>query len=255
MVPIELKHLHVVIGGKSVCTDLSLTMAGGEYWAVLGANGVGKTTLLHTIAALRPPAAGAVHLDGRDVREIAPRTRARHLGVLLQDAESGFPATVLENVLIGRHPHLTRWSWEKDDDIDCARNALQAVGLAGFESRQVDTLSGGERRRADIATLLTQDPPVCLLDEPVNHLDMHQQIHILDLFRRRAAHAPNLNICVLHDVNLARRFCTHGLLLLGDGECIHGPLNDILNTETLSRLYGHPVREVPDGTDRYYVPA
>jgi iron complex transport system ATP-binding protein len=254
MVPIELQGLTVVVGGRTVCADLSLAMGGGENWAVLGANGTGKTTLLHTIAALRPPAAGAVRLSGQDVRAVAPRDRARRLGVLLQDSESGFPATVLESVLIGRHPHMTRWAWEQDEDITRARNALWAVGLADFETRQVDTLSGGERRRADIAALLTQDPAICLLDEPVNHLDMHQQIRILDLFRRRTDDISNLNVCVLHDVNLARRFCSHGLLLLGDGECIHGPLDDILSGETLSRLYGHPVREVPDGTDRYYVP-
>ncbi len=254
-------HLHtdrldIRVPGKTLCAGLTLKLGPGENWALLGANGSGKTTLLHTLAGLRSADGGHVSLGERDIRDYPHRMRARHLGVLFQDYDVAFPATVLETVLTGRHPYLSRWQWQDDaDDVRLAEAALAAVGLAGFEARRAYTLSGGERRRAEIAAVLAQDPPVLLLDEPTNHLDLRHQIEILQLLTQRRQQRDALSVLVLHDLNLATRFCTHALLLFGNGECRHGELPDILDTETLEMLYGYPIRKFETANGVLYGPA
>ncbi|MFQ5757048.1 MAG: ABC transporter ATP-binding protein [Acidiferrobacterales bacterium] len=253
---LQVDRLDVRVPGKHLCVGLTLQLGLGENWAVLGANGSGKTTLLHTLAGLRSADDGRVLLEERDIGDYPHRMRARHLGVLFQDYDTAFPATVLETVLTGRHPYLSRWQWQDDaDDLGIAETALSVVGLAGFEHRRLSTLSGGERRRVEIAAVLAQDPPVLLLDEPTNHLDLRHQIEILQLLTRRRQQRDTLNVLVMHDINLALRFCTHALLLFGDGECRHGELPGILDVATLRDLYGYPIRKYDSADGVFYGPA
>ncbi len=247
--------LSLKIAGRMLCAGLNVELRPGENWVILGANGSGKTTLLHALAGLRAPDAGRVSLDDRDIGAIPPRARARRLGVLLQEAESEFPATVMETVMTGRHPHLDRWQWEGAQDHRAAEAALTAVGLGELAQRSLSTLSGGERRRVEIAALLAQDAPVCLLDEPTNHLDLRHQTEVLELLAGRARRLGHLNLFVLHDVNLAARFGTHALLLFDRGECRHGPLAEMLNLPNLERLYRCRLRAVRDGDHTWFLPA
>ncbi len=242
---LETQDLTVSIAGKEVCRDLNLALARGQCWGMLGRNGAGKTTLLHTLAGLRPPAAGYVRLNGRDMNNLLRRTVACTVGLLLQDSADPFPATVLETVLIGRHPHLGFWQWEGPQDLHIARHTLQMMELDGMEARLVNTLSGGERRRLAIATLLAQDPELYLLDEPTNHLDLHHQVTLLELLIRRTREDGKALLMVLHDINLAARYCDHLLLLFDHGQALCGPTDEVLRQDTLSRLYGHPVVPVP----------
>jgi len=246
--------LAIEIGGKRIAGGLDLAVHAGQSWAVLGANGAGKTTLLHTLAGLRPPAAGRVLLDGRPLDGLGRRDIARRLGILLQDSEDPFPSTVLETALIGRHPHIGAWQWESPEDQRRAHDALAQVGLESIANRPVDTLSGGERRRLALATLLAQDPAVHLLDEPSNHLDLHHQIHLLGHLRERITGTGGALVMALHDVNLAARFCDHVLLIFGDGQVRHGPAEELLLTGHLSCLYHHPVKEVSADGRRFFVP-
>jgi len=241
--------LAVAVADKQVCRDLDLRIRRGQRWAVLGANGSGKTTLLHTLAGLRPAQGGEILLEGRHLTTWQPRQRARLLGTLLQHYEDPFPSTVLETALIGRHPHLQRWEWEGSDDVAQARRALESMDLAGFENRTIATLSGGERRRLAIATLLTQNPHLLLLDEPTNHLDLFHQLRALDLFARLASQEARALIMVLHDITGAVRYCDYALLLFGKGETLAGAVADVVTEENLARLYGHPIRRLagPDG--------
>ncbi|MGH8371001.1 MAG: ABC transporter ATP-binding protein, partial [Gammaproteobacteria bacterium] len=161
---------------------------------------------------------------------------------------------VLETALIGRHPHIGFWRWESHEDVAIARRALKLTGLDGLEQRTQTHLSGGERRRLAIATILAQDPAVFLLDEPAHQLDLQHQISLLDLFARLAHQQGRLVVVSLHDVNLAARFCSHVLLMFGAGETMVGPTQDMLTAANLTRLYRIPVLPVswPGGT--LYVP-
>jgi iron complex transport system ATP-binding protein len=244
----------VAVAGRTLVRGLALEARGGEFIAVLGRNGVGKTLTLHTLAGLRAPAAGAVQLDGRDLAGWPGRERARRIGLLPQLTEDPFPSTVFETALIGRHPHLPFWQWEDARDLDCARAALASVGLAAIAERPVESLSGGERRRLDIATLLAQDAAVCLLDEPTNHLDPRHRSEMLALFRARAD-AGGLVIAALHDATLAARTADKALLLFGDGRWRFGEAAAILTGENLSELYDVPVGELDWRGQRVFVSA
>ncbi len=247
-VRIEVQAVTVAIGARTVCRELSLTPQPGELWAVLGCNGSGKTTLLHTLAGLRNPAAGRVLLAGHDLHTLSRRRAARYIGLQPQEEGAAFPATVLETALMGRHPHLGRWRGEGPEDLEQTQAALHTVGLEGFEGRSVATLSGGERRRLALATVLTQDPAILLLDEPTDRLDIQYAAAVLAHLGTLAAAGRTL-LVVLHDPNLALRYCNHALLLFGDGETAQGSVTDLLTPEQLGRLYRHPLARVegPDG--------
>jgi iron complex transport system ATP-binding protein len=244
------RALDVSIAGKQVCHDLNLKLRAGTCLGVLGANGIGKTTLLHTLAGLRTADSGEIFLAGADITMLSRRRIARQLGLLVQQQEDSLPASVLETALIGRHPHIDFWRWESHADVAIARRMLKLTGLDGLEQRIQTHLSGGERRRLAIATILAQDPGVFLLDEPAQQLDLQHQISLLELFARLAYQQDRLVVTSLHDVNLAARFCSHVLLMFGAGETLVGPTREILTAANLTRLYRIPVLPVtwPGGT-------
>ncbi|MDH4258714.1 MAG: ABC transporter ATP-binding protein [Gammaproteobacteria bacterium] len=246
--------LDVEVGGRTLVRALAFEARQGEFIAVLGRNGVGKTLTLHTLAGLRAPAAGSVDLDGRAIGAWTGRERARRLALLPQTTEHPFPSTVFDTALIGRHPHLPFWQWEGALDVTRAQEALVAVGLADLAARDVMTLSGGERRRLEIATLLAQDAPVCLLDEPTNHLDPQHRNEVLELFRARAD-AGGLVIAALHDATLAARHADRALLLHGDGHWQYGTVDATLNAGNLSALYRVPIEELNSRGRRVFVSA
>jgi iron complex transport system ATP-binding protein len=211
---------------------------------------VGKTTLLHTLAGLRNPARGRVLLQGFPLEQLSARRIARSVAVLFQDTADAFPNTVLEVALLGRHPHLGIFRAETSTDIALARQALHQVDLEQAAERMSNSLSGGERRRLALATLLCQDPELALLDEPVNHLDPHRQVAALEILARRSADGRSASLLVLHDVNLAMRFCDHALLLFGSGRAAQGQTRQVIDSTSVGALYGHPVTELqgPHGT-------
>jgi iron complex transport system ATP-binding protein len=244
--------LEVAVADRILVSNLTVRFPNAAMTAILGRNGAGKTLTLHTLTGLRAPARGDVQLDDRSLAVWPRRTRARAVGLLTQTTEDAFPSTALDATLVGRHPHIGFWDWEGEDDRRYALEALAAVQLKSFEAREVATLSGGERRRVAFAALLTQNPDVYLLDEPTNHLDPHHQIDVLTLLREKAQAGQTI-VMTLHDAALAARFSDYALLLFGDGEWLYGATDEVLNEETMSRLYGLRVREVTWDGGRTFV--
>jgi iron complex transport system ATP-binding protein len=248
------RSLDVAVPGRRLVEKLSFDARGGEFIAVLGENGVGKTLTLHTLAGLRRPGAGEVLWHDRAVQEWPRRELARSLGLLAQNSEDPFPTTVLEAAVMGRHPHIGFWRWESPEDYEIARRCLAAVDLVGLEHREVRTLSGGERRRLAIATVLTQHPSTYVLDEPTNHLDPHHQVDVLTLFQERVRSGA-LVIASLHDATLAARYAHQALLLFGDGEWLFGTSEQVLTAGNLSRLYHTPMEEIVHRGRRVFIGA
>ena len=232
--------------------QLQLAVNRGEFIAVIGQNGVGKTLTMHTLAGIRAADSGDIHVDGLPVTTTRRQEIARRLALLPQHVDDIFPATALDTVMIGRHPHIGRFGWETDSDVQIAIQALESVGLEGFAARDVLTLSGGERRRLAIAQIMTQRPDVYLLDEPTNHLDPQHQLEALQLFRDKAD-AGAVVIANLHDVNLGVRYADRCLLLYGNGQWDLGETADILNSERLSTLYGTPMEALDWRSQKLFV--
>lgn len=227
---ISCNALTVKIANTQVCENLSLSINAGENWAVLGMNGCGKTTLLHHLAGLLIPQSGEININETPIYELTRKEIAQQLSLLLQHQEDHFPGTVLESVLIGRHPHLKSWQWESEDDQNLARKTLNLVGLDNFAERSILTLSGGERQRVALATLLVQQAKIRLLDEPVNHLDIHHQHEVMKILT--SGNESAVNVFVLHDVNLATRYCDHALLIYGNGTTRQGICSEVLTENT-----------------------
>ncbi|HEX5392931.1 MAG TPA: ABC transporter ATP-binding protein [Rhodocyclaceae bacterium] len=249
------KALTVSIGGHTVCEGLDWSVSAGQHWAILGRNGAGKSTLLHTLAGLHESRSGTIAIDGHSANLTSPKVLAKVRGILPQRQLDPFASTVLETVLVGRHPHLDRWDWESAEDRRIALNALEQVGLLDFSQRDVLTLSGGERQRLAIAQLLTQQPRLMLLDEPLTHLDLNYQVAVMELMKQQVA-AGAAVVSVLHDPGFAARYCDHALLLFGTGTWLAGPADEVLTAQNLSCLYGHTLHELTDQDgQRWFVPA
>jgi len=241
---LETRGLSVDIAEQRVCTGLDLEIDAGECWALLGCNGTGKTTLLHHLAGLRQDHSGIITFSGNEISTLTPRRRARHTSILLQHSSRGFGASVLDTVLTGRHPHLATLAWENATDFTVARRCIAALGLEALAERSIETLSGGELRRVEIARLLAQQSPLSLLDEPMNHLDLAHQAACLRTLQEQCVTEHNAVLLVVHDLNLAFRACDHWLLLNGGGSWQAGTREALCDPELLSLTFGHPISRV-----------
>jgi iron complex transport system ATP-binding protein len=241
---LSLRDVRIAAADRILIERLSLEVHAGESWCVLGPNGSGKSTLLHALAGLRAPQAGSIAFCGRPWSEWKARAGARKRGLLLQQQSDAFSASVLETVLVGRHPHIGRFGWEGEDDRQHATRALARMDLSALAARDVLTLSGGERQRVALAALLAQDPDLFLLDEPSAHLDLAHQAAVFEHFAALVRDEGRTLLFATHDYNLAARFATHALLLNGRGEALSGLAPSLLETENLSRLFAFPLVRV-----------
>ena len=242
-------------GSRTLLDTFTHTFYPGEVWCIAGPNGAGKTTLISTLAGLLRPAHGHIELDGKRVSEWPLARLAQRRALMPQASHDAFSASVLDIVLLNRFPHLAGWGWERDEDRTAAHAALDTLGLADFATRDVLSLSGGERQRVALAAVLCQDAPLLLLDEPLAHLDLHHQIDCLEALIRWTRDAGRTVMFSCHDLNLARRFATHALLLEGNGIAHAGRARDVLTPELASRAFGYPLVLIRDGDEEALIPA
>lgn len=240
-------------GTTRLGAPLSLQAHGGEFWMVLGENGVGKSTLLLTLAGLLRPLGGRAFLDGIDVMRFPRKMLAQRLGMLLQQTDMTFPFTVREAVAGGRYARRKPWHSPSMEDDAAVDEALQACAMTGFAGQGIQRLSGGEQRRVAIATLLAQKPDVLLLDEPVNPLDLRHQSGLMAHFRRLVNEERRLVMMSVHDVNLAARYADCVILMFPDGSIEAGPASELLTRPKLEALYRHPLHEIRDQNTPFWV--
>lgn len=250
---LEVRDLSLRIAGRTLIESLSLRVNAGELWCVLGANGAGKTLFLQTLLGLRDTHDGSILLAGKPLAAWQLIEAARIRGFLPQHLPEAFATTALEMTMMGRHPHLSRWEWERAADRDIAQDALAAMDVAELAGRDVATLSGGERQRVAIAALLAQDAALMLLDEPVAHLDLRHQIAALGHLAGLARDRGKAIVFSIHDLNLASRFATHALLFRGDGAVDHGPISEVMNLPALSSAFSYPLARIVVGSRMVFV--
>lgn len=230
---ISLENVSIGYGDRSVIDNLTTEIPQGKVTTILGPNGCGKSTLLKSLAYLKVPTRGSIHIDGIDISSLSSRDRARKIAILPQHPIAPDGVRVGDLVRRGRTPWRGALSpWRTEDQIACDE-ALAAVHLQHDQSRTLVELSGGQRQRAWLALVLAQQTPTLLLDEPTTHLDLVHQIELLQLLRDRNQNSGLTVVSILHDLNLAARFSDH-MILLGDGKLVDaGPPATVLSTENI----------------------
>lgn len=220
-----------------VLNHLSAEIPAGQIVGLLGPNGSGKTTLMRVLCGTLQPRGGTVVLDGRPLTDYSRRELARRMALVPQETHLAFDYSVLEMVLMGRHPHLGVFAVEGPADLTIARDALHATGTDHLEARDFATLSGGEKQRVIIAAALAQAPHLLLLDEPTASLDLRYQLDVCALLRDLNRHRGITMVLSTHDLNIAAALC-HQLILLRDGRIIAtGSTADILTPDHIEALY------------------
>lgn len=199
------------IGDARILRHVTFNVAPGEFVALMGRNGAGKSSLLDLVAGLRRPTEGAVSLDGRPLEYWSPDELARSISHLPQMVRADVAISAEELVLMGRYPHASGWT-ESESDRHVARRAMSRCGCLEFRDRRLSTLSGGERQRVLLAACLAQEPRLLLLDEPATFLDIDQQLQCFSTLREEAERGVAC-VAVTHDINLALTFCTRLLVL------------------------------------------
>jgi iron complex transport system ATP-binding protein len=232
-------------GRRTVLQGFDLAAEPGTLTALLGPNGAGKSTALRTLSRLMRPDHGTVTLDGRDVWRLPRRELVRQISFTPQLEAVAWPMTVEQMVLLGRAPHRGWLRPYLREDREALRAALRQVELEDLGDRDLDTLSGGERRRALLARALAQNAGILLLDEPGAHLDLRHQIELFDLLRRLARERKVAVVLSLHDLNLASLFADRAVLLSGGRTLAQGPTGEVLTAEHIRQAFGIAVETVP----------
>lgn len=229
------------VPGRTLLHPLTLTFPAGKVTALIGHNGSGKSTLLKMLGRHQKASSGEIMLDGQPLESWSSKAFARMVAYLPQQLPQAEGMTVRELVAIGRYPWhgaLGRFGVADREKVD---EAIALVGLKSLATRLVDSLSGGERQRAWIAMLVAQDSRCLLLDEPTSALDIAHQVEVLALIHRLSQQRGLTVIAVLHDINMAARYCDHLVALRGGETIAEGSPEALMTGETLERIYGIPM--------------
>lgn len=223
---------------REVVRGVSFTVRAGECVAVLGTNGVGKTTMLKCINRIIRPKSGEVLVDGLPVHRLSGRELAQRIGYVPQACEFA-DSSVFDAVLLGRKPFL-QWDVTKRD-LEIVQDVLQRMGLEEYAHREVNALSGGERQKVSIARALAQQAPVLLFDEPTSSLDLRNQLEVLDMTKQVVRQQGLAAVVILHDLNLALRFADQFLVMKEGTVCAFGG-REVVNPEMIREVYGVQAR-------------
>ena len=243
---IQIKNVSFSYNTKKVLEDINLQINSGEFVGIIGPNGSGKTTLLKNICQVLKPDGGKILITGQS--DWKPKELAKKIAVVSENGPVSFDFTAWEVVLMGRAPFLSRFEREEKEDLEIARRAMETTDTLQFQERPITELSSGERQRVFIAQCLAQTPKIILLDEPTNYLDMNHKIKIFNVFSRLNKENGVTILAVLHDLNLASRYCDK-LVLMSCGKIfMTGRTEEVLIAENIQKVYGIEVAIKQDET-------
>ena len=237
MVYLDVDGIECCYGSVKILENVSLTVKEGDFVGILGPNGSGKTTLLKSVSRTLKPHKGTILLDKTDIYSMKSVELAKHMAIVPQESNIGFSFSALDIVLMGRNPHMKRFQMESDKDMAIVKKAMLRTNTWQFADRPINELSGGEKQRVVIARALAQEPKILLLDEPLTHLDMINQLEIMDLVKELCVKEGMIVLAVIHDLNLAARYCTSALLLKGARVFAVGTLDEVLTSENIKIVF------------------
>ena len=233
---IQVEHISYSYGNRQVLRDISFSAGPGDCVGILGNNGAGKSTLITCLGRIRAPRSGLVRIDGRNVFAMGRLEAARTIAYVAQHNEMS-QTTVYDAVLLGRKPHM-KWGLTREDYALCDR-MLERTGMDKFRLRYIHELSGGEAQKVMLARAFVQEPRLLLLDEPTSSLDPRNQYEMMGLVRRMAREQGITVLVVIHDLNLALRYCNR-FLLMQDGLVYRYGDENVITEESLETVYGIP---------------
>ena len=247
---LSLSHLSCGFGHDVVLDDISADFESGSMCAILGANGCGKTTLLRTIARLHPPLQGTVSIGGCDVASLTPRAMAQRVAYVSQHPWTNLDFSAFDIVLMGRNPYQRHLQNDTRHDLEMVEHCMRLTRTWHLRSKRPDQMSGGELQRVMIARALAQDTPILLLDEPTSNLDIEHQFDIMQLLSDINNQQSKSILIVLHDLNLAFRYCPSLLLLRNHRIFFHGAMSLGLTPHAISEVF-HVPASISDGVIRF----
>ena len=236
-VMLSFSHAAAGYGEKLVLKDVSFQITKGEYVALIGSNGIGKSTLIKCVSGLLPLAGGEIKICGKNLSALKAKERARMVAVVPQSYYVDYDFTVEDIVMMGRNPYIDFRHRESKEDREIAEQAMKMTKTDAFRDRYYNELSGGERQRVILARAITQQPKIILLDEPTSALDLHHQIEVMELIRELNEKEHITVMAVLHDINLASRFCSRIVMLKEGVVSADGTPQEIINRRDMEELY------------------
>lgn len=219
-----------------VIKDICLEVAESEILGIVGPNGAGKSTLIRCIDRILAPQKGTVLLDGKDIKKLTRMEIARKMGYVPQSASQIFSTTVFDTVLMGRRPHLSWRSNEKD--IEKVLEVLQMLKIEDLAMRDINELSGGQKQKVFIARALAQEPDVLLLDEPTSNLDIKHQLEVMEIIKNIVRDKGISAVIAIHDLNLAARYSDR-IVMMDNGRIFAaGNPSSVLTQDNIKLVYG-----------------
>lgn len=239
---INIKNAYFSYGSRPILDDISLDINKEEILCLIGPNGSGKSTLLDCVLGLNKLKSGQIYIRGKELSTYKRTELAKHIAYVPQKQTATFPFRVIDMVIMGRSPYIKSFSIPSEDDFQRAREAIDYVGLNGFEERLFNELSGGEAQLVMIARAITQDSSIIVMDEPTSHLDFHNELLVLEIIRKLVKTKNITIIMATHFPNHAFYFPNHGIktrvgILNGGKICVLGEPCDVLNEEEISRVF------------------
>ena len=234
---LKIQEVTAGYGEKKVLKSISLSIRQGEFVSLIGSNGAGKSTLLKCISGLLPTDGGQILLCGRNSQKLKSKERARLAAVVPQSYAVEYAFTAEDVVAMGRYPYQSFGKRETREDQEILLQAMEDTNTLEFRNRLYNELSGGEKQRVVLARALAQQPKILLLDEPTSALDIHHQTEVMELISRLNREQGLTVLAVLHDVNMASRYCSR-MLLLKDGQlAADGEPAQIITRKNMEELY------------------